>query len=78
MNTDDLWCKPTRRLVGIGVVLTCASMLVLTFVPTTKEMCAIKIIPELANDTDIRELKAEAVKTAKDWLISIRNDNKDN
>ena len=76
--TDDLWCKRTRWLVGIGVVLTCASLLVLTFVPTTKEMCAIKIIPALANDTDIRELKAEAVKTAKDWLVSIRKDNKDN
>ena len=77
-ETDDLWCKRTRWLVRIGVVLICASMLVMTFVPSTKEMCAIKIVPALANDTDIRELKAEAVKTAKDWLVSIRNDNKDN
>lgn len=78
MNRDRVWDKNFRRLVCIGGVLAFASILVITFVPSTKEMCAIKIIPALANDTDIRELKAEAVKTAKDWLVSIRNDNKGN
>lgn len=36
--------------------------------PSTKEMCAIKIIPKIANNENVQGLGEDMVNTARDWL----------
>ena len=56
-------------VVSIGAVLT----------PTTKQMCAIKVIPMIINDEQVQELPSKVIDLADEWLDSFRpvkkNDN---
>lgn len=42
------------------------------FLPTTREMAAIKIIPRIANNEDVQALGSEIPKLAKEWLEELR------
>jgi len=52
------------------LALTCT--LVRTFVPTMREMCAIKVIPLVANNEDVQALGAEIPKLAREWLQELK------
>ena len=46
--------------------------LVGSFVPTTKEMCAIAVIPRIANSESVQDIGQGIVDLAKDWLKELR------
>lgn len=46
--------------------------LALAFVPTTKEMCAILVIPKIANSQEVQGLGSEVVTLAREWLNELR------
>ena len=39
-----------------------------TFIPTTKEMCAIKVIPIIANNENVQEIPDKVLKLANEYL----------
>jgi hypothetical protein len=59
--------------VGVSVALFVFVMLVgNAFIPTTREMAAIKIIPRIANSEDVQALGSEIPKLAREWLEELR------
>lgn len=42
------------------------------FIPTTKEMCAIKAIPMIVNNKQVQELPSNALELANEWLDELR------
>lgn len=42
------------------------------FVPTTKQMCAIKVIPIIANNDGVQELPDKVVDLANEWLDELK------
>lgn len=42
------------------------------FIPTTKEMCAIKIIPAIAQNEEVQEMPDKLVGLANDWIDELR------
>ena len=48
------------------------------FIPTTKEMCAIKAIPLIVNDEQVQEIPTKIVDLANEWLEELKpNKNKE-
>ena len=47
------------------------------FVPTTKEMCAIKILPVIAKDEDVQALPKEFVGLARSWMEELKPEKQD-
>lgn len=45
-------------LIGVGSI----------FVPTTKEMCAIKAIPMVINNENIKDIPTNIAELANDWI----------
>jgi surface polysaccharide O-acyltransferase-like enzyme len=43
-----------------------------TFIPNTKEMCAIKLVPLIVNDEQVQELPNKVVELANEWLDELR------
>jgi len=54
----------------LGSLLLFATALVLT--PNTKQMCAIKVIPIIASDGDVKEIPSDIVNLAKEWIEAFR------
>ena len=51
------------------ILFLCLSLAISSiFIPTTKEMCAIKVIPAVANNDEIQELPNKVVELANDWI----------
>lgn len=69
---NDLRFSMEAFLVGIFVMLTTAVCLV--FTPNTKEMCAIKVIPAIANSERIQSLGTDVVDLAKSWIVELGPD----
>ena len=44
----------------------------LIFIPTTKEMCAIKIIPRVVNNEKVQELPEKFVELANEWVEELK------
>lgn len=42
------------------------------FIPTTKEMCAIKIIPKITNSEKVQELPNKVVDLAEEWIEELK------
>lgn len=41
-------------------------------IPNTKEMCAIKIIPMVANQEDMKEIPADLAGLAREWIEELK------
>lgn len=41
-------------------------------VPTTKEMCAIKVIPAIANNEDVQEIPSQLAELTKEWIEELK------
>lgn len=52
----------------VGGLIAFASI----FIPTTKEMCAIKVIPVIANNKQIQELPDKVLKLANEWIDELK------
>lgn len=57
-----------RRFYKTVVALIIATMLGKAFLPTTKEMAAIIVIPRIANSESVQQLGEGIVTLAQDWL----------
>jgi hypothetical protein len=51
-----------------GLLLTLSSV----FIPNTKEMCAIKVIPIIVNNEEVQELPNKVVELANDWINELK------
>lgn len=63
------WC--TQRVIPtllISMILWGA----FAFVPTTKEMCAIKAIPVIVNNKQVQELPNKVVELANEWIDELK------
>lgn len=65
--------KKSIRLI-VGTILSCLTLscLLLVFIPTTKEMAAIIVLPAVANNEDVQALGSELPKLAREWLEQLR------
>jgi hypothetical protein len=52
--------------ISILFLLTCC------LIPSTKEMCVIKIIPIVANQGDIKEIPTNLAELANEWMEELR------
>ena len=60
------------RLLWPVLISTTISLLILGFLPTTKEMCAIKIIPRIINNEKVQELPNKVVELANEWMEELK------
>lgn len=61
--------RPSWVIFILGFILCLFSLLA---VPTTKEMCAIKIIPMVANQEDIKEIPSDIAGLAREWIEELK------
>lgn len=61
--------KRMLLLVFASSILYCSAV----FVPTTKEMCAIKLVPVIINNEVVQELPNKVVNLANDWIDELRS-----
>jgi len=47
------------------------------FIPSTKEMCAIKIIPRIVNNEQVQELPNKIVELANEWIEELKPKSED-
>jgi hypothetical protein len=48
----------------------------MAFVPTTKQMCIIKVLPMIVNNEQVQQLPNKVVELANDWLDELKPDHK--
>jgi hypothetical protein len=68
-SADD-W-KPFAVMLPIWLVCLCLAIGSL-FIPTTKQMCVIKVLPVIANNEDVQKLPDKVVDLANDWLDELK------
>lgn len=74
---SDMDADKFRRAQRVGVVLSLLGAFLLVgriFVPTTKEMAAIKIIPAIANNETLRKDASEMYGLAREWMSDMIKD----
>lgn len=42
------------------------------FIPTTKQLCAVLVIPAIANNQEVQQLPDKIVKVANEWIDELR------
>ncbi len=57
----------------LSVLITASNI----FIPTTKEMCAIKAIPVIVNNEQVQELPNKVVELANDWIDELKPNKED-
>lgn len=65
---DDGETRICKWVIGVCSSIFLVMVLVLTFLPTTKEMCAIKVIPAIANNEKINDISNFMLDSAKEWI----------
>jgi len=60
------------RSLALPVLCVVPALLGAIFIPTTKEACAILIIPALANNENMENVGSEFVEFARDWMKELR------
>lgn len=74
-------CQKTARPVMIGaLILTVAISLMQVFIPTTREMAAIKVVPVVASPENCQKLKAmnsDILDVAAEWLKDLKENKKE-
>lgn len=68
---DSPFKPPLKTIAGIGVIFV-LSWAAYVLTPTTKEMCAIKIVPMIANNKDLQGVGNDFVELARDWMKELR------
>ena len=70
VKSDEPWSNIVRPSKYWFLALCLCFVTV--FIPTTKEMCAIKIIPMVANQEDIKEIPANIADLANEWIEELK------
>jgi hypothetical protein len=71
-RTPFMW-KPSLWLLGASL----GFWMVACFIPTTKELAAILILPKIANSQDVQAIGQGVVDLAKEWLVELKPKAKD-
>lgn len=72
---EELKEKAAKKLAIVNCFTWLVPFLFLfgsAFIPTTKEMCAIKIIPVIANNEQVQELPSQIVELAGEWIEELK------
>ena len=67
LNTNDHWWLPM-----LTVTLAILSFLAVTFVPSTRQMAAIMVVPKLANSEKIQTVGNHLYELAVEWMEELR------
>ena len=77
---EDTIAKIFRSFLICFAILSVLSGLAATFIPNTKQMAAIIVIPAIANavaeNEDAKEIPGELVKLANDWIQQFKPNEK--
>lgn len=73
LTEGDAW-PLLRKWVRVGGAAFLFAMAAYAAVPTTKEMCAILVIPAIAQNEDVQALGSEIPLLAREWLQELRPD----
>jgi len=76
MTEGDPW-KRCLAVIGFCALGAVVSSAVVVFIPTTREMVAIKVIPLLANDEEVQNIGKDVKDLAKEWIEELRPGKKD-
>ena len=60
-----------RRFYKTVIAMLSATLLAITFLPTTKEMAAIIVVPRIANSESIQQLGDGIVNLTQDWMRNL-------
>jgi len=70
------WVQEGARrffFTALSILLITLSLIIGSlFIPTTKEICAIKIIPIIANNEEVKELPDKVVELANEWIEELK------
>jgi len=74
---DDKDKRATKFVISsaIGLLFSALLLSLHIFVPTTKQMCAIKIIPMITNDEQVQEIPNKLVELADEWIEELKPNN---
>lgn len=64
--------KSFKKLLRWSTSLCAGLTLIATLTPTTKEMCAILVVPAIANSQDVQALGGDIVTLAREWLQELK------
>lgn len=64
--------KITKKVRNAAIPCLLFSVLGLTFIPTTKEMAAILVIPQIANSEKFQEAGGKLYDLAVEWMDALR------
>jgi hypothetical protein len=75
-NAKEIFAKKLKKYIFLSLFPT---LLFVTacFIPTTKEMCAIKIIPIIANNEQVQDMPNKIVELANSWMEELKPSKKD-
>ena len=71
-------CSISRKAFLYLVAFTTILNLSRAFIPTTKEMAAIYVVPKIANNENLHDIGNEMVVLAKEWLKELHPKNVSN
>lgn len=70
---NDDYFNTKRFKKNLWTTIPCFLMLIGSlFIPTTKEMCAIKLVPMVVNDEQVQEIPNKVVDLANEWLDELK------
>lgn len=73
IEKEDLFLPITKKLLVIAAV----SILVLTFIPSTKQMAAIMIVPKIANSEKVQTIGNKVYDLAVEWMEELKPNKKE-
>ena len=66
------WRRKVAMIGVINLLLFLFSSTAAILTPSTKEMCAIKVIPAIANNENVQELPNKIVELANEWIEELK------
>jgi len=60
------------KSMTVGWLISLISLLVSLFIPTTKQVCAMWVIPKIANNEQVQEIPDKIMEVANEWIDEIR------
>lgn len=66
--------KATKYIVisFLGIIFAISCIFANVFIPTTKQMCAIKALPLVLNSKDVQEIPEKVLDLANEWMDELR------
>lgn len=71
-DEDLAAAKTLRRTAYAGICVSLVLLIAAVLVPTTKEYCAVKVIPMIANNKNVQQLPNNMIEEANEWIDSLK------